>query len=205
MAILSWSARFFLVLALISWSALPSEGAKGGGGGGGHGGGGHGGGGGGSRSAGGFSRGSSGSWGNNNHNHGQHHSNGGYGYGFWPGFGYGYFYPGYGFSSTPIYRSSYYSGGDYQEEETVPVGERANITLKVPADAEVWFNNRKTQQTGKERQYVTPPLEAGYTYSYQLWASWTENGKTITRTRDISVSPGENIMVEIRGPAPEKP
>jgi uncharacterized protein (TIGR03000 family) len=207
MSIFSWSAKAVLVVALLSWSTLPSEAAKGGGGGGGGGRGG--GGGGGSRGGGSYSRGSSGSWGHNSgnwghNNNGQHHNHGAFGYGYWPGFGYGYYYPGYGFSTTPNYRSSYYSGGgDYQEPE--PEGEPATINLKVPADAEVWFNNTKTKQTGKDRQYFTAPLEAGYTYRYQLWVSWVENGKTITRTRDISISPGQNITVEIRGPAPEQP
>jgi uncharacterized protein (TIGR03000 family) len=190
---------------MLSWSALPEAAGKGGSGGGGGGRGG--GGGGGSRGGSGAMRGGS------SHSHGVHHGNhnghhhnhgGGFGgFGYWPGYGYGYYYPDIGFSTEPVYRSSYYA--PIVQEETEPVGEPASITLKVPADAEVWFNDTKTKQTGKERHFVTPPLVPGYTYEYQIWASWMDNGKLVTRTRDISLSPGQSIMVEIRGPAPEKP
>jgi uncharacterized protein (TIGR03000 family) len=202
---ISWSAMLFLGLALLSWSALPSEAAKGGGGGGGGGRGG----GGGSR---GFSsaRGTSGTWGhssgwhnnNNNHSHNHNHHNQGFGFGFWPGFGWGYYYPDYGYSTEPIYRSSFYPT---EEAESEPLGEPATITLKVPADAEVWFNNIKTKQTGKDRLFVSPPLIPGYSYGYQIRVSWSVDGKTVSQTRDISVRPGQNVTEEIRGPAPGQP
>src|SRR5262249_15058631 len=153
--LLSWSAKLILGLAVFSWSALPGEAAKGGGGGGG--GGGRGGGGGGGRGVSSSSRGVSGgsswgrnNWGNNNwgnNNNGHHHHHNGSGYGYWPGFGWGYYYPGYGYSTEPISSSSFYPT---EEIEAEPVGEPASITLKVPADSEVWFNGIKTKQTGKE-------------------------------------------------------
>jgi hypothetical protein len=31
------------------------------------------------------------------------------------------------------------------------------------------------------------------------------DGKTVSQTRDISIRPGQNVTVEIRGPAPGQP
>jgi uncharacterized protein (TIGR03000 family) len=63
----------------------------------------------------------------------------------------------------------------------------------------------KTKQTGKDRLFVSPPLLPGYTYQYQVRASWTVDGEPVTQVRDITVRPGQNVTVELRGPAPGQP
>src|SRR5260370_10501795 len=190
----SWTAKVVLGLAVLSWSALPGEAGKGGGGGG------RGGGGGGGRGGSSSARGSSGHSGN--HNNGHHHHAGNFGY--WPGFGYGYYYPDYGYSTQPVYSSSYYQPITEQNEADAGA-EPASITLKVPADPEVWFNDINTKQKGKERLFVSPPRLPSYSYHYQIRTSWTENGQTVTRTREVAIRPGKHVMVEIRGPAPAQP
>jgi uncharacterized protein (TIGR03000 family) len=74
----------------------------------------------------------------------------------------------------------------------------ASISVSVPADAEIWFDDAKTTQSGALRQFVSPPLTAGATYFYELKARWTEDGKAVTRSRRIAAHAGEVIDVSFR-------
>src|SRR5262249_19442551 len=71
-----------------------------------------------------------------------------------------------------------------------------HIAVRVPADAEFWVDSVKTKQTGEVRQFVSPPLSSGQEYTYELTARWTENGKEVTRTRQILVHAGERGGVD---------
>jgi uncharacterized protein (TIGR03000 family) len=75
--------------------------------------------------------------------------------------------------------------------------------VKVPADAEVWFGSGKTRQTGELREFVSPELEPGRDYTYEVKARWTENGKEVVRTRTFDVSAGAWLVVDFTRPAPE--
>jgi len=72
----------------------------------------------------------------------------------------------------------------------------AHIFVRVPPDAEVWFGNIKTNTLGVERSFVSPPLESGYEYTYRIRARWDENGRTIDRTRTLSVQPGRMYQLD---------
>jgi uncharacterized protein (TIGR03000 family) len=74
----------------------------------------------------------------------------------------------------------------------------AHLTVKVPADAHVWFNGTPTVSTGPVRQFDSPPLAAGK-YVYDLQARWMENGHERTETRQVKVSPGSHVEVDFPG------
>src|SRR5262245_42431297 len=46
----------------------------------------------------------------------------------------------------------------------------AEITIRVPGNAEIFFDGQPTTETGRERSYVTPPLAIGKKYSYDILA-----------------------------------
>jgi len=71
----------------------------------------------------------------------------------------------------------------------------ARITVFVPADAEVFFERESTTQRGRERLYLTPPLTVGENYQYEIRARWQDRGKTIERSRKISLTGGDSIRV----------
>jgi uncharacterized protein (TIGR03000 family) len=73
---------------------------------------------------------------------------------------------------------------------------RARIWLRVPADAEVWFNGAKTKQTGTLRCYLSPPLTAGRDYSYQVQVRWQKDGKTVERKRQVEVHAGDLLHLD---------
>ncbi len=71
-------------------------------------------------------------------------------------------------------------------------GKVATIIVEVPADAEVWIEDHKTQQAGPNREFVSPPLQSNMVYEYRIRARWTEQGQQVEQTQRISVQAGES-------------
>jgi len=126
----------------------------------------------------------------------------------------GYYGSGYygnrGYYSSP----SYYYGStqNYYPSDTVAVPppdyrqafysdpNAATISVIVPTpDAQVWFDDSATAQRGMERTFHTPSLQQAGTYT--LRATWTENGRTVDRQRQIRVQPGQSVTVDFRNSA----
>lgn len=82
-----------------------------------------------------------------------------------------------------------------------PRDNRVTVEVRVPPDAEVWLQDTRMQQTGAVRQFVSPPLTPGYLYTYDIRARWTENGREVTRTRQLSVLAGYPYQVDFTTPA----
>jgi len=83
----------------------------------------------------------------------------------------------------------------------------ASITVVVPADAQILFDGSPTTQKGTERQYVTPPLQVGKKYHYQIVARWTDNGKPVEHKRKVAVTGGSTAHVDflsVPAPSPTK-
>src|SRR5262249_45904956 len=77
---------------------------------------------------------------------------------------------------------------------------RAEITIIVPADAEVFFDGSPTKEKGRQRLYVTPPLVVGKPYSYEIRARWQADGKPVERTRKVDVTGGARVLVNLAAP-----
>jgi uncharacterized protein (TIGR03000 family) len=127
----------------------------------------------------------------------------GLGYGYYPGwYGYPYYdpylYP-YGYPGAvppgPFIASA---GG---AAASAPV----NVTVRVPADADVWFNGALTQQKGASRQFTTAPISADQPYRYEIRAAWEVDGRRVTQTRVVAVHAGENVYVDFLAPRPGAP
>jgi uncharacterized protein (TIGR03000 family) len=71
----------------------------------------------------------------------------------------------------------------------------AKLDVRVPADAEVWVEGHKTAQTGPDRVYLSPPLEPGREYLYDVRARWTEGEKPVDRTQTVRVRAGQRLPV----------
>jgi len=126
---------------------------------------------------------------------------------------YGGYYGGYGGGYYPGYRSYYYSPSyTVVYPPPVPVATTVQITVgapavdntatvhvHVPADAVVWFNGAQMSQTGTEREFVTPALEPGRSYSYQVRAKWMNGGQPVERTAKVKVRPNETTEVDMMG------
>jgi uncharacterized protein (TIGR03000 family) len=213
-----------LAAGVLALAATPAAEAHGGGG---HGGGGHGGGG---FHGGGFHGGFGGGYG------GFGRGFGGFGRGFggfYPffgglglgyGLGYGglgwyrpyYGYGGYGYGAP--YSSDYYDyySGYYAPPTTTTVtvepseeqqsDNAAHLQLIVPDNALVWFDGDKTTQTGPMREFVSPPLTPGKSFTYDVRVKYMKpDGQVVDETRPIHVRANAWWTVDFTKPTPKMP
>jgi uncharacterized protein (TIGR03000 family) len=119
-----------------------------------------------------------------------------------------------GFSTSPLFPYSSasfpygigFSARDLQEmsdrktvfprPEVVPDPNIATMSVRVPANAQIWFEGTKTGQTGSSRTFFSPSLEPGRDFTYEIRARWVEAGKEFDQTRQISVHAGETVNVD---------
>jgi len=132
-----------------------------------------------------------------------------YGYGYSsPYFGnndsYNYDTPTYTYSqpsyTTSIPQTSYYSG-----DMTNP--NSAGFTVRVPdPNAEVWFQNYRTQQMGTVRHFQSESLDPNSNYNFQVRARWMQNGQMMDQTRQVPAHAGQNYVVDFSsGSVPAAP
>jgi uncharacterized protein (TIGR03000 family) len=76
----------------------------------------------------------------------------------------------------------------------------AEITVIVPANAEVLFDGAATMQRGTERLFTTPALDVGKKFTYEVRAKWSAGGKTVDNTRKVEVSGGGKVRVDFTEP-----
>jgi uncharacterized protein (TIGR03000 family) len=75
-------------------------------------------------------------------------------------------------------------------------GRAVHFAVMVPADAEVWFDGAKTTQTGPDREFVSPPLQRGHSYSYDVRARWKDGGRAVDRTRHVTFYAGDELTLD---------
>jgi len=77
----------------------------------------------------------------------------------------------------------------------------AMLEVRVPANAEVWFGNSKTEQTGAVRYFASPSLEPGATYTYDVKARWTgADGQPVERAKTARIQAGARVAVDFNTP-----
>jgi uncharacterized protein (TIGR03000 family) len=76
----------------------------------------------------------------------------------------------------------------------------ARITVRVAPNAQIWFEDTATRQTGALREFQSPALTPGKTYTYDIRAQWRANGREVTQSRHISVHAGDRVMVDFMIP-----
>jgi uncharacterized protein (TIGR03000 family) len=81
-----------------------------------------------------------------------------------------------------------------------PEPARAEIEVRVPPDAELWFGGAKTRLSGAVRLFKSPPLEPGQWYGYDVKARWVEGGQEVVRTTHVSVAAGARSAVDFTKP-----
>jgi uncharacterized protein (TIGR03000 family) len=68
--------------------------------------------------------------------------------------------------------------------------------VRVPANADIWFDGNRTTQKGSLRQFASPPLDPNGAYSYEIRARWMENGRQVDRTEKVTGHSGERMTVD---------
>ncbi len=101
-------------------------------------------------------------------------------------------YPRYTYVQQPVTSQSV-----IVREPDQDVAVRARIEVRLPdPEGEVWFEGHKTQSMGTTRNFDTPPLEPGKTYTYHLTAAWHHNGNLVTDKRVVEFTAGTTVIVD---------
>ena len=135
------------------------------------------------------------------------------GWGYSPGYAY-YNYPSYWYGNawsfptnltvdrytTPSYSygqldtSGYYTTGG-------PAADAVKLNVLVPdPNAQVWVEGQLTSQSGRTRDYISPPVDPAKNYVYQVRSRWIDNGRTMDETKRIPVHAGETATVDFTVP-----
>jgi uncharacterized protein (TIGR03000 family) len=124
-----------------------------------------------------------------------------YGYGSYYGYPYSYGYgygPGYLPSGGIIYSSydrMYPPLDPYQQPLIDQTSDYASVQITVPsATAEIWFDGKKTTSQGLRRDFVTPELTPGKSFTYEVRAKWTENNQEFDQTKTLTVMAGRRTV-----------
>jgi uncharacterized protein (TIGR03000 family) len=75
--------------------------------------------------------------------------------------------------------------------------DKALIVVRLPAGATLTVGGQATRMTGAERTFLSPTLEPGKSYTYDLEATWTENGQAKKARQTVKVQAGRRAVVEI--------
>jgi uncharacterized protein (TIGR03000 family) len=142
------------------------------------------------------------------HNGNYYHHSYGYGYPYlslgiysYPSYGYGGYYS----PSTAYYNGNYYIPSDstqsnYYTPTPTPTTEaadnRARIVVRIPADAALWVDGDPTQQTGSQREFVTPPLAPGDTFTYTLKGRWMQGDQPVEKTIKVDVRANQTSVAD---------
>src|SRR5438552_15539773 len=99
--------------------------------------------------------------------------------------------------SQPVTAPPAGSYGNLNTEGYYDSGVRGNraiaVNMTVPADAQIWFDGKKTSQTGTNRHFVSPPVAPGRDYAYEVQVKWMKDGKEVSQKRRVTVHAGDSI------------
>jgi uncharacterized protein (TIGR03000 family) len=129
-----------------------------------------------------------------------------------PTYGPGYPYPGSGYvqrqriddfdtgtgTSTTIARQS-----NYPLPENPTATGPAHLDVRLPAEAELWVDGKKTSQSGENRKFTTPDLKPGQEYVYEMRAQWNGKDGKKEEIRRIAFRAGEQVKVDFTKPGPD--
>jgi uncharacterized protein (TIGR03000 family) len=82
----------------------------------------------------------------------------------------------------------------------------AILNVRVPPEAKIFVNGLATSSTGTARRYVSNGLQSGYSYTYELRAELTRDGKTVSETKVVKLKAGDasNLDFTLEGEQQER-
>jgi len=81
---------------------------------------------------------------------------------------------------------------------TEPRAKPALIDVQLPAAASLSFQGVPMSDTGSQREFQSPPLLPGRSYTYEVRATWRKSdGSEVVRTRQLTVRAGDHLEVDL--------
>jgi uncharacterized protein (TIGR03000 family) len=86
-----------------------------------------------------------------------------------------------------------------------PSSSSASLDIRVPEGADVKIDGRPLEQSGARRHYVTPALSPSQSVRHRINATWTENGRQVSASREVMVQAGDrqSILFLAATPGPD--
>jgi uncharacterized protein (TIGR03000 family) len=78
-----------------------------------------------------------------------------------------------------------------QGESSLRVPQPARLVVALPADALLKVDGQPTRSTSANRIFMTPPLDPGVSFTYQLSVEVVREGTTLRQTKQVFVRAGE--------------
>lgn len=79
---------------------------------------------------------------------------------------------------------------------------QSQIIVNVPdTNSRVWLQGQATQTVGTQRVFITPPLQPGFNYNYEIRVRTGEGNLAKDETRTVPVRSGEQVIVDFSQPA----
>lgn len=76
-----------------------------------------------------------------------------------------------------------------------PAATSATVTVNLPATASLWFEGMRVPNLGSVRRFASPDLNPLLAYTYDIKATWMENGKVMTQSQRLIVRSGDRTTV----------
>jgi uncharacterized protein (TIGR03000 family) len=106
---------------------------------------------------------------------------------------------------VPIDQGARYSSGNPKQLGTPQDSRQATLRVQLPTDAKLTVDGTPTISTNSVRLFTTPPLQGDKDFKYTLRMEVTRDGKTIDRTKEITVRPGQQTDVTFDLPEKTSP
>jgi uncharacterized protein (TIGR03000 family) len=85
-----------------------------------------------------------------------------------------------------------------------PMESTAIVNVRVPANAALTLQGVRTTLTGEVRRFQTPTIVPGMFYSYDIVATWNDNGREVTKNRHVTFRAGDQLTVDFLVPEENK-
>jgi len=113
--------------------------------------------------------------------------------------------PGFGADITPRMRPTVYPAIPLPSPDIIEAAlgsgsdGRASLTIIVPqANAQVFMDGVRMEQSGIRRQFITPRLAGGSDYTLEVQVQWQGERGPQSRSRTVTVTPGGEQTITIR-------
>jgi uncharacterized protein (TIGR03000 family) len=91
-----------------------------------------------------------------------------------------------------------------EPDDSSSLSPRARLVVELPADTKLYVDDRPINVT-KRKSFLTPPLESGATYYYEVRAELMRDGKPIaTETRRVVIRAGQEVREDFRAVLTER-
>jgi uncharacterized protein (TIGR03000 family) len=100
---------------------------------------------------------------------------------------------------TPI-KKEMPKGEPVKEPKKTSIDAPATINVTLPAEARLLVDGAATKSTTDRRTLITPTLQVGSTYVYNMTVEMIREGRTISQTQQVAVAAGETINITFTFP-----